>query len=366
MDELPALPGTVKFVQPLMARATELARIDPVISYYCKLHSVQQILATNYHTTEPDVAEYVGALLDNIENAKADNVMSESLRAVIADDDAAQAYIESFATKIFAKADREVRNKTTTRATSSTFMAAATFLDLLRIFQSPLEKDIADKMKYAKFHAARILKAFKANENPNDYDPPMDQHDDILADIELASSEPAPSEQAPFEPMAFETAPTGATTVGEEPSEETTGTIEWPAAPPNLPSAPPILPSTPADLPNTTPSSTFLPSGHRFPPPPRGNPNPPPVQPVYQSSPPPTPAVSAAGRSLSNSYPTTHEHRGPSLSKADIQSIMDQTELVASAQKHAKFAISALNYDDITTAVKELKAALELLEQHQN
>jgi len=36
-------------------------------------------------------------------------------------------------------------------------------------------------------------------------------------------------------------------------------------------------------------------------------------------------------------------------------------ESITKAQKHAKWAISALNYDDIPTAVKELRAALKTL-----
>lgn len=39
-------------------------------------------------------------------------------------------------------------------------------------------------------------------------------------------------------------------------------------------------------------------------------------------------------------------------------------KLGLSAQKHAKYAISALQYDDVQTAVKELQQALALLEPH--
>lgn len=39
---------------------------------------------------------------------------------------------------------------------------------------------------------------------------------------------------------------------------------------------------------------------------------------------------------------------------------MDQKSM-AQAQKHAKFAISALNFDDVPTAVKELRDALSTL-----
>jgi vacuolar protein sorting-associated protein VTA1 len=36
-------------------------------------------------------------------------------------------------------------------------------------------------------------------------------------------------------------------------------------------------------------------------------------------------------------------------------------EAIAKAQKHARWAISALNYEDVETAVKELKNALNTL-----
>ena len=36
-------------------------------------------------------------------------------------------------------------------------------------------------------------------------------------------------------------------------------------------------------------------------------------------------------------------------------------DAIAKAQKHAKWAISALNFDDVQTAVQELRGALETL-----
>jgi len=36
------------------------------------------------------------------------------------------------------------------------------------------------------------------------------------------------------------------------------------------------------------------------------------------------------------------------------------------AQKHSRFAVSALQYDDVPTAIKELKIALKILEPYQN
>lgn len=40
--------------------------------------------------------------------------------------------------------------------------------------------------------------------------------------------------------------------------------------------------------------------------------------------------------------------------------VLDE-EALAKAQKHARWAISALNFEDVNTAIKELKGALESL-----
>ena len=44
-----------------------------------------------------------------------------------------------------------------------------------------------------------------------------------------------------------------------------------------------------------------------------------------------------------------------------IDQLKDDEVSVAAAQKHAKYAISALNFEDVDTAVKELREALEVL-----
>ncbi|CAH2352927.1 hypothetical protein CLIB1423_08S04302 [[Candida] railenensis] len=58
----------------------------------------------------------------------------------------------------------------------------------------------------------------------------------------------------------------------------------------------------------------------------------------------------------------TPRHVSSHTTKAeDINEIIDKAELIAKVQKHAKFAISALNYEDIKTAEKELLEGLELI-----
>lgn len=70
-----------------------------------------------------------------------------------------------------------------------------------------------------------------------------------------------------------------------------------------------------------------------------------------------------------NTTPTAHTARPPppqaaprasSYVPAPPPDTVDEAAMV-NAQKHAKWAISALNFEDVNTAVRELRKALELL-----
>jgi vacuolar protein sorting-associated protein VTA1 len=84
----------------------------------------------------------------------------------VTDDIVGKAYIEQFGLETFQRADNAVRVNKASRQTADTFQAAATFLDLLRIWGA-VEPDISEKIKFAKYHALRIAKALKAGEDPN-------------------------------------------------------------------------------------------------------------------------------------------------------------------------------------------------------
>ncbi len=56
-------------------------------------------------------------------------------------------------------------------------------------------------------------------------------------------------------------------------------------------------------------------------------------------------------------------HPRPAMSQptsSKVNYVADE-EAVLNAQKHARWAISALNFEDVNTAVKELRGALEAL-----
>lgn len=65
--------------------------------------------------------------------------------------------------------------------------------------------------------------------------------------------------------------------------------------------------------------------------------------------------MASAQSRRANSRPTAP------VSVTEQDDLRSDEESVLKAQRHAKFAMSALNFEDVTTAVKELRAALEVL-----
>lgn len=92
-----------------------------------------------------------------------------------------------------------------------------------------------------------------------------------------------------------------------------------------------------------------------------------PPQNFYTSPPPPhsfprhvsTPAFIPAPVSIP--APTPAPAPAPAPAQLRQQNYNTDDAAVAKAQKHARFAISALTFDDVNTAVKELRAALQTL-----
>lgn len=142
-------------------------------------------------------------------------------------------------------------------------------------------------------------------------------------------------------------------------------------APQNLPNIPSSAPSAPF----APPTQSFSPSTplHRIPPHdfnPPGIPAPsapfaPYTSQEHSNAPPPTRYLQPfAPSALSQPLPPP-SHQSIPTSSAPQQSttspVVVDEEAMAKAQKHARWAISALNFEDVNTAIKELRSALETL-----
>lgn len=397
---------------------------------------------------------------------------------------AGKALVEQFALETFTRADNAVRANKASRQTADTFQASATFLELLAIW-GPIEAELQQKIKFAKFHALRIAKALKAGEDPNISNPkpepapeevvsPLDPNDPevrALTGAQPKNRQPsvvdvpdeadnlqaklaresivnesihpsrAPSAPPPNERVTPQAASGGVSPLPRDaanfyanqqdsgspvsPDRQSVGgnyfprmpsptsaqtqpnlpptlpsapdtlddqgpTIDLPSAPlnptgtqpgPTLPEPPttfaptqPAAPKTPLDSfqapPVSGPSTvdTVPPDLPQNPPSTQHNFQPPPSQPTFAPYSPPILTPAPAPSSVAPPPPQFTQPSAPSQprfaamnERAPIPNVVVDEEAVMKAQKHARWAISALNFEDVPTAIKEFQLALQLL-----
>ncbi|KAI1819890.1 Vta1 like-domain-containing protein [Xylaria intraflava] len=432
-------------ITPFIVRAAQLENARPVVAYWCYYWAVQQILNKQLHNTDEECLGFTTTLMDKLEEIKTTHADNDS----ILDDVAGQAYVEQFAQETFDRALRPLKANKVTQQTASTFEAAATFFQLVNIWGQP-DAETQEKIKYAKWNAARILKAIKEGRDPNDSNPKQEEPkpdesvahpDSNLPEAQLispaqprsATVEDAPDDggmasHAAHSSYSLNTAapPVSALNSPLPPTAPIPDQVS-PIAPPDVPSQEPssYFPYAPTnteqaslDLPSTTDMPPPGPIGHSAlgPPPdipspsshhpsappssaayvPPGSPSsprdfyhPPPQQlaasPTVQAPPaPPAPFIPPQQHyTPSQAPPAPHNYHAADSptavpKAAPVPSAPPPVQqygghsgqsgpynyddmAMAQAQKHAKWAISALNFEDVPTAVRELQAALASL-----
>ncbi|KAL3457072.1 Vta1 like-domain-containing protein [Aspergillus heterothallicus] len=382
------------------ARAAQLDKAKPIIAYWCNYWIANQIIEKGLHTGDDEVKLYTVDLMEKLEQFKVENPDNDA----ILDSMAASAYVEQFALEVFGRAEAAMRADKVTKQTADTFQAAATFLELCQIW-NPLEPEAAAKVKFAKYHAVRIVKAIKAGEDPNATNPKLEEEDEELPPVQPAEIESAAesSSQAPLQPTIEDVpdesqhmlpsrpppilpqTPSTFTELPSTPSGAASIANQEKDSPLNLPSAPDTFASSSAAPPNLPDTPTNIGTHHRhapsnefqsFPPPSATPPASPPssahgVSSFYNAPPPVDPArfaplagpARAASYSTQNTLPTTPSApvaaAPPPSAQTNPQNIDDQA--ISQAQKHARWAVSALSFDDVNTAIKELRNSLKLL-----
>ena len=302
------------------------------------------------------------------------------------------------------------------RQTGDTFLAAATFLELCQNW-GELEPEIAGRIKFAKYHAIRITKAIKAGEDPNATNPAPQEPEEEEAQIESsdvqAFDESVAEQASKPQPASVEEVPDEADRLGRymarqssmDESLHPSRTSSLPpasAAVPEIPSVPRNAPGSPQgmDIDSPQPTGLELPStpgtiGNSSIPqlpdtPGSTNKQPFAASDAFQSFPPPSSTLSDTGPDPASYYDssTASAHMpapaaaaapapapvasapGPSIVPAPVapapiassqpsHSIDDNS--ISLAQKHARWAVSALTFDDVNTAIKELKNSLRYL-----
>jgi vacuolar protein sorting-associated protein VTA1 len=339
----------------------------PTGNYYV----LQQILNRKIHETHPEYGNYAIELMDKLESYKSENATNDA----VVDDVAAQAYIENFALETFRRAEEAQNTDRVTRQTIDIFQASTTFIDLLTIWGSP-DAELIAKSKFAKYHALRIAKAISKGEDPNATNPriePPPQIADAGTAEELAAELDADSGST-YRPPTVETAvddDIGFVLSSAPANTEATshaGSTRAPLVDDDYEHVPAAT-STQRD--DVSPIQTAQEStmGDYFPPVVAAAPS-------FNTStataplPPPSPMISRISETQALP-PTMPPTTAPSSLPATVPvtSIPQQLptsynfddDSIAAAQKHAKWAISALQFEDVNTAVLELRIALKSL-----
>lgn len=296
------------------------------------------------------------------------------------------------------------------RQTADTFDAAATFFQLTSVWGSP-DEETQKKIKFAKWNAARILRAIKEGADPNESNPkanetPEEDEGPEVEPTQPSAAPPNPAIASPnIPPAPHATAPTPPSPMSQPSPTHPANHIPSPysrvsASPahtsqpqsPNPPAgagpfaSPQIPPRHSLHFPEATAADAYTPPPVELRPtfpgpsvmaaPPQGKA--PTSAPTSAPWPQTNPSLAPSAHGFGQQYPQ-------SQSPANVPAVAGQHPLaqspagagaqvggypgpgpvddaaVARAEKHAKWAISALNFDDVPTAVKELRNALETL-----
>ena len=313
---LPADPH-VKALQPFLQRAEELKGADPKVAYYCRVFAMEEGLKVSGKSNE--LVSVLGSLMETLERTKPD--------AGLVSPEEDSAYCENFALRIFAKADaldRRDGSERTAAKTAKMLYVASVFFEILHQFPGAVDEDTLAKQRYAAWRAGELSACAREGKTPPP-PPSAGKPSDAghLSDETPESSEDgnaAGSNVANFAPASVGGAPPGVGFIHPSPGLE--------AAPP--PPAAYTPPSAPPAMQHHLLSGSDARMGKQSPPygavfKPRATPSPPAALP---------PVNYAEGIGVAS---------------------------VAEAQKHAKFAVSALGFEDVPTAIENLQKALALL-----
>uniref|UniRef100_A0A6G1S6H6 Vacuolar protein sorting-associated protein VTA1 n=1 Tax=Aceria tosichella TaxID=561515 RepID=A0A6G1S6H6_9ACAR len=320
---LPDPPIQLKAIQSYMKIAQDVERIDPVVSYWVRLFSTETALKIDRDS--PECKKFLSVLIEWLEKFKTTHKENEA----VSNQTVGQAHFENFAMTLFNKADTLDRGGTANKNTVRMFFMAAVLFEAMSVF-GPLTEEITQKAKYAKFKAAYIQKCLKAGQTPK----------------------PGPIDGSDLEGTGDNSSDAAGNSAGT--SEQPSDALDIPEVPKDSPrddSQP--RPQDPFILNPSLPPSYLKPSQ------PPSSPQVSKNDPIQPSKPQPSPAKDWGGTPIANKDPPMSTIEATRLYATDGTPL--KHEDIIQSQKYCKFANSALQYDDIPTAVDNLQKALKLL-----
>uniref|UniRef100_A0A8P4KJD6 Vacuolar protein sorting-associated protein VTA1 homolog n=1 Tax=Dicentrarchus labrax TaxID=13489 RepID=A0A8P4KJD6_DICLA len=297
-----ALPPQLRAIQHHLRTAQEHEKRDPVVSYYCRLYAMQTGMKLDSKT--PECRKFLVKLMDQLESMKKELGDNDSISQEVV----GNAHIENYALKMFLYADNEDRAGRFHKNMIKSFYSSSLLLDVLSVFGELSEENIQHR-KYARWKATYIHNCLKNGETPQAG--PIGMDEDEEAGEEGGGDQDQSLSPGPAPGIGFTPSP------GSGPSGPPTTNFNNIHIPPGA-HAPA---NTPAELP-------------------------------------PPSAEAAKPVPLPRSVPTVD----PTLLNAQQQGNVNLSqEDFTKAQKYCKYAGSALQYEDVGTAIQNLQKALKLL-----
>ncbi|KAF8560045.1 DUF605-domain-containing protein [Imleria badia] len=190
---LPPISVTLKSIAPYLQRAEELVEPEPVVAYWCAYYAAQ--LGISLKAQDANSRKLLVNLLDALERLKKEIGPNDTIDI----EPASAAYVENFALKIFKMADDEDRAGNASKSTAKKFLAAANFFEVLRVFsETDVSESTESKLKYAKWKAVDIAKAFREGRRPTPGPAGSELDPDLFSS--LLSADQFLSEQQPPTP----------------------------------------------------------------------------------------------------------------------------------------------------------------------
>ncbi|GMT28314.1 hypothetical protein PFISCL1PPCAC_19611 [Pristionchus fissidentatus] len=321
-----SVPAPLKNISPYIKLANEHKERDPVVYYWCLYYAVQTGMKID---RSPESLKFLGNLLETLEVIKKHLMGNEAITNEVV----AQAHLEEYGNKIFSFANsKEQRGEVDTKI-AQMFHLVGCLLDVLQLF-GELDGDLASTKKYAKWKATQIFQSIKSG---TPYVPSVQQHEEDEFSPE-GGANANPSSMNPFDlpgvPDSF--APPSNQHYAPPPPSE----YSYPPAPPTF-YQPPPPPSSSSQYPSAPP------------------------RPSLNTAPIPSPHSSSSLSSLTPHYPTP-EPSTASLPAAAMASYVPGSismAQLAEVKKHCKYAMSAVDYEDVPTVIKHLHEALAIVQR---
>ncbi|KAM8945329.1 vacuolar protein sorting-associated protein VTA1 homolog isoform 2-T2 [Pelodytes ibericus] len=291
------LPQQFKSLQHHLRTAQEHDKRDPVVAYYCRLYAMQTGMKID--SKSPECRKFLSKLMDQLETLKKQLGDCDSITQEIV----GSAHVENYALKMFLYADNEDRAGRFHKNMIKSFYTASLLLDTLSVFGELTEENVQHR-KYARWKATYIHNCLKSGMTPESG--PIGLEGEDYGNEEYGES--------------------SLSNLGPERSSST---------------------YQPGNMPNTNYTGIQIPPGAHAP----------------ANTPAEVPHNTGVGsNTIAHPTPQTIPAVDPSLFNAKAEGDVRLTpEDFARAQKYCKYAGSALQYEDVGTAVQNLQKALKLL-----